>query len=158
MLELPEPGLYRTTQPMPGKESEFPANVLVYVGNEGGHFVVRPGDNRRNEWFYGQPTTPLRSPSWAKTLKRLPPQGFYTTPEDLSWPGGGFWPKNAVVQLGYNEAGEGILFVAHRESDNNTRTQENKIYFETTGMKIDDSLLGRLIRVPAPVAVTVELH
>jgi hypothetical protein len=47
MLDLPDPGLYRTTEPMPGNEAAFPAGVLVYVGqprNGGVKFVVRPGD------------------------------------------------------------------------------------------------------------------
>ena len=68
MLELPDPGLYRTTQPLPGNEAAFPAGVLVYVGqpsNGGVKFVVRPADNRRNRWFWRDPTTPLRSASWA---------------------------------------------------------------------------------------------
>ena len=32
MLDLPDPGLYRTTQPLPGHEDAFPAGVLVFVG------------------------------------------------------------------------------------------------------------------------------
>ena len=51
MLDLPEIGLYRTTQPMPGHEDAFPANALVFLGqpaNGGTKFVVRPGNNRRN--------------------------------------------------------------------------------------------------------------
>src|SRR5262245_16946770 len=38
MLDLPDPGLYRTTQPMPGHENDFPSGVLVFVGqpNNGG--------------------------------------------------------------------------------------------------------------------------
>ena len=68
------------------REYAPPAGVLVYVGqpqNGGTKFVVRPGDNRRNRWFWGEPTTPLRSPSWAKTLRRLPSEGFYTLPDTL---------------------------------------------------------------------------
>ena len=86
MLDLPDPGLYRTTQPLPAHEGQFPAGVLVYIGerpNGGGKFIVRPGQNRSNRWYWGEPTTPLRSPSWAKTLKRLPSEGFYTLPETL---------------------------------------------------------------------------
>ena len=51
MLDLPDPGLYRTTQSMPGHESDIPEGVLVYVGqnqNGGTKFVVRPGQNRNN--------------------------------------------------------------------------------------------------------------
>jgi hypothetical protein len=121
--------------------------VLVYLGqpdNGGVKFVVRPGQNRRNRWYWGEPTTPLRSPSWAKTLKALPAEGFYTLPEDLSFENGGRWLKNALVQLGYNENGRGILFVAewHEQS------QDNALYFSDRGMMISDAVLERLSWAP----------
>ena len=104
MMNLPDPGLYRTTKPYPGHEDAIPANVLVYVGvnKDGVTFVVRPGSNRNNRWFWGEPTVPVRSPVWGQTLKTLPPEGFYTLPRDLEVGEGGKWLKNAVVQLGYN--------------------------------------------------------
>jgi len=147
MLDLPDPGLYRTTQPLPGHEETFPAGVLVYLGqpqNGGVKFVVRPGQNRRNRWFWGEPTTPLRSPSWAKTLKALPSEGFYTLPKTLELEGGGRWLKNAIVQLGYNEAGQGILFVG--ESHENG--EDNALRFSDHGIMIDDSMLEQLIWAP----------
>jgi hypothetical protein len=147
MLNLPDNGLYRTTQPYPGHESEFPAGVLVYVGesrNGGGKFVVRPGQNRRNRWFWGDPTMPLRSPTWGQSLKSLPSEGFYILPEDLSFEGGGRWIKNAVVQLGYNGSGRGILFVAEWREDG----EENVLHFGDRGMSIDDDLLARLTWAP----------
>ena len=147
MLELPEPGLYRTTQPCPSHEDALPAGVLVYVGrsaNGGGVFVVRPGSNRRNRWFWGEPTIPLRSPSWGQSLRRLPPEGFYTLPEDLTFDSGGRWLKNAIVQLGYNEQGQGILFVAEWREHGT----ENSLFFSDRGLVIDDRLLGRLIWAP----------
>ena len=147
MLDLPDPGLYRTTQPMPGHEETFPAGVLVYVGqpqNGGVKFVVRPGQNRNNRWFWGEPTTPLRSPTWAKTLKSLPPEGFYTLPDAIEFDGGGRWLKNAIVQLGYNEQGQGIIFVAEqREGDDH-----NALFFSDRGMMVDDAMLDRLIWAP----------
>jgi hypothetical protein len=147
MLEMPDPGLYRTTQPMPGQESLFPAGVLVYVGqpqNGGVNFVVRPGQNRRNRWFWGEPTTPLRSPSWAKTLKALPSEGFYTLPQTLEFEGGGRWLKNAIVQLGYNEQGRGIVFVGEWNED----SDQNMLTFSDRGMVIDDAILERLVWAP----------
>jgi len=147
MLELPDPGLYRTTQPLPGNEAAFPAGVLVYVGqpsNGGVKFVVRPADNRRNRWFWREPITPLRSASWAKTLKQLPSEGFYVLPEALEFEGGGRWLKNAIVQLGYNESGVGILFVGEWAED----AEENVLRFSDRGLLIDDSLLARLIWAP----------
>ena len=147
MLDLPDPGLYRTTQPMPGHEEAFPAGVLVYVGqpqNGGVKFVVRPGQNRNNRWFWGEPTTALRSPSWAKTLKALPSEGYYTLPEAVEFEGGGRWLKNAIVQLGYNEEGRGIIFVGEqREAESS-----NALFFSDRGMVVDDSMLERLIWAP----------
>jgi len=147
MLDLPDPGLYRTTQPMPGQEEAFPADALVYLGqpNNGGvKFIVRPGENRRNRWFWGEPTTPLRSPSWAKTLRKLPSEGFYTLPETLTFDGGGKWLENAVVQLGYNEQGRGILFVGEWREQGET----NALFFSDKGLVIDDTLLDRLKWAP----------
>jgi hypothetical protein len=147
MLDLPDPGLYRTTQPYPGHEDAFPAGVLVYVGqpeNGGVKFVVRPGENRNNRWFWGEPTTPLRSPSWAKTLKPLRTEGFYTLPQTMEFEGGGRWLERAIVQLGYNESGQGIIFVAeHRMYEN-----ANALYFSDRGLMIDDDLLERLVWAP----------
>lgn len=147
MLDLPDPGLYRTTQAMPGHEDAFPAGVLVFIGQPGdggAKFVVRPGQNRRNRWFWGDPTTPLRSTTWAKTLMALPSEGFYTLPQTLEFEGGGKWLKNAVVELGYNENGQGILFVGEWREDGDT----NALFFSDRGMMIDDGLLKRLTWAP----------
>ncbi len=147
MLDLPEPGLYRTTQAMPDHEADFPAGVLVFVGekaNGGERFVVRPGQNRNNRWYWGEPTTPLRSPTWGRTLKRLRTEGFYTLPETIELDGGGRWVDNAIVQLGYNGSGQGILFVAERHES----TDENVLKFSDKGMVIQDELLERLQWAP----------
>lgn len=147
MLDLPDPGLYRTTQPYPGNEEAFPAGALVYLGqpqNGGVKFVVRPGQNRNNRWFWGEPTTPLRSPTWAKTLKALPPEGFYTLPEAIELDGGGRWLKNAIVQLGYNESGQGIIFVAEQREN----SEANALYFSDRGLVVDDRMLERLVWAP----------
>lgn len=147
MLDLPEPGLFRTTEPMPGHESDFPAGALVFVGkrdNGGGSFVVRPGQNRNNRWYWGDPTTPLRSPTWGRTLKRLPSEGFYTLPETMEFESGGRWLKNAIVQLGYNEQGQGIIFVGERHENE----EKNILKFSDRGMVIKDDMLERLTWAP----------
>jgi len=132
---------------MPGHEDEFPAGVLVFIGqstNGGGKFVVRPAENRRNRWFWREPTTPLRSPTWAKTLKQLPAEGFYTLPETIEFEGGGRWVKNAIVELGYNEQGQGIVFVGEWRDDGT----DNALFFSARGMLINDDLLARLVWAP----------
>jgi len=145
MLDLPANGLYRTTTAMPGNEDAFPANVLVYIGEKAGQkFVVRPGQNKNNRWFWGEPTTALRSPTWSRTLKKLPSEGFYTLPEELTFDGGGRWLKNALVQLGYNAEGQGILFVG----ESRDTSEENALYFSDKGMIIKDELLDRITWAP----------
>ncbi len=147
MLDLPEPGLFRTTEPLPGHESDIPSGVLVYVGkrdNGGGSFVVRPGQNRNNRWYWGEPTTPLRSPTWGRTLKKLPSEGFYTLPETMEFENGGRWLKNAIVQLGYNENGQGIIFVGERHENE----EGNILKFSDRGMIIQDDMLERLVWAP----------
>jgi hypothetical protein len=146
-MKMPEPGLYRTTKPYPGHEDEIPASVLVYIGvkqNGGLPFVVRPGANRNNRWYWGEPTTPLRALGWANTLFKLPAEGFYTLPLELNFDGGGRWLKHAIVQLGYNGEGRGILFVAE-QSDGEDR---NILSFSDRGRIIDDDLLQRLEWAP----------
>jgi hypothetical protein len=146
-MKMPDPGLYRTTEPYPGHEEEFPADVLVYVGppKDGGlAFVVRPRQNRNNRWFWGEPTQPLRALNWAGKLMALPAEGFYTLPEDLEVEGGGRWLKSALVQLGYNGEGRGIIFVAEQHADE----PRNVLVFSDRGRQISDELLRRLRWAP----------
>ncbi|MBN4059177.1 hypothetical protein JYT22_00830 [Endomicrobium sp. AH-315-J14] len=147
MIEMPEPGLYRTTKAYPGKESDIPAGVLVYVGaatNGGLPFIVRPGANRKNRWFFAEPTIPFRAVSFAENLVRLPPEGFYSLPQEIVFDGGGKWLANAVVQLGYNGEGRGILFIAETHEGND----DNVLYFSDQGRVIEDSLLNKLRWAP----------
>lgn len=146
-MNVPQPGLYRTTKPYPGHEEQIPENALVFVGanrDTGLPFVVRPGQNRLNRWYWGEPTIALRAASWGQTLIPLPPEGFYTLPDDLVTGESGRWLKNAIVQLGYTPNGQGVIFVAERH-DGETR---NALLFGDSGMLVDDGLLQRLIWAP----------
>jgi len=148
MVNLPEPGLYRTTKAYPGHEQALPAGALVYVGKrerDGATFAVRPGENRKNRWYWGEPTTLLRSASWGETLMRLPAEGFYTIPREIALEGGGRWLENAIVQLGYNGEGRGILFIGEDHEDE----ARNVLAFSDRGMLIEDALLVALR--PAPI-------
>jgi hypothetical protein len=77
-------------------------------------------------------------------LRRLPSEGFYTLPESIDLEGGGRWLKNAIVELGYNERGQGILFVAQWQEDG----EQNILSFSDRGLLIDDSMLDRLVWAP----------
>lgn len=106
--------------------------------------MVRPGRNTNNRWYWGEPTIPLRSPTWSRTLHRLPSEGFYVLPETLELNGGGRWLKGALIQLGYNGNGEGIGFVAERHD----KEEQNVLKFSSKGVMLKDELLPRLIWAP----------
>ena len=146
-MKLPDPGLYRTSKAYPGHEDAVPTDALVYVGvpNNGGMpFVVRPGANRNNRWYWGDPTIPLRAVQWATSLVKLPPEGFYVLPDELEFDGGGKWLKGAIVQLGYNQEGKGIIFVGEQREEE----ERNILVFSDRGRIIADDLLKRLIWAP----------
>ena len=86
----------------------------------------------------------LGDAGWAKSLKKLRNEGFYNLPWELELEGGGRWLKNAIVQLGYNRRGRGILFVGERHDNK----EENVLLFSDRGMVIEDKLLEALIWAP----------
>ena len=141
-------GLYRTTVAMPGHEDAVPAATLVYVGLRpgGGRFVVRPPQNRNNRWYWQEPTIALPESGWMWTLRALPAEGFYTLPEAIE-DDAGRWARNALVQLGYNGHGRGILFLAEQH----VGALENKLVFSDRGRLIEDALLERLVWAPVRV-------
>ncbi len=146
-MKLPDPGLYRTHKPYPGHESAIPQGALVYIGtpkNGGLPFVVRPGQNRHNRWFWGEPTVPLRATSWSDGLLKLPTEGFYTLPREVKFDGGGRWLEHAIVQLGYNEEGRGIIFVAEQHEGE----ERNVLTFSDRGRIVEDELLFKLRWAP----------
>jgi len=146
-MKMPDPGLYRTTKPYPDHEEDIPEGVLVFVGvkpNGGLPFVVRPGANRLNRWFWGEPTIPLRAVNWAESLVQLPPEGFYILPDELNFEGGGRWLKGAIIQLGYNGEGRGIIFIAEQHA----AEERNVLIFSDKGRAIEDTLLHRLQWAP----------
>ena len=69
---------------------------------------------------------------------------FYVLPQTLDLDGGGRWLQGAIVQLGYNAEGHGILFVAEWKEDGT----ENVLSFSDHGILIDDRMLDRLIWAP----------
>ena len=58
--------------------------------------------------------------------------------------GGGRWLQNAVVQLGYNGSGQGIIFVAEQRES----VDDNVLFFSDKGMNVADDLLDRLTWAP----------
>ena len=105
-------------------------------------------DAKPNHWAFATVKRPLvpevRNAAWARTLKALPSEGFYVLPETINMDGGGKWLKNAIVELGYNEEGKGIIFVGQWQEDG----EDNSLLFSDRGMMVDDRLLAKLIWAP----------
>ena len=144
-MAIPSNGLYRTRTAHPLAPEQIPAERLVYVGRrDDSPFVVVPHHNEHNRWFWRDPITPLTDEAWASTLMRLPSEGFYTLPRALQLDGGGRWLENAIVQLGYDRTGTGIIFVGERWQN----SEQNALYFSDRGHRIDDELLLELRWAP----------
>ena len=121
---LPDCGLYRTTKPLPEHEAAVPAGTLVYFHNHsdsGLPVVIAPEHNILNRWHFHGAGIPFRGLSWADSLVKLPAEGFYMLRKALSFEGGE-WPKAALVQLGYTEPGDPILFIGAGRARSSTKT------------------------------------
>jgi hypothetical protein len=150
MANLPECGLYRTTKALPGHEERVPAGTLVYFHNHsdsGLPCVLTPDHNIHNRWHFHGPSIEFRGLSWAESLQKTPPEGFYTLRGKIGFEGGE-WPKGALVQLGYTRTGDPILFIGRVRS----RLAENDLWFSDRGVGIKREQLNLL----EPVSVYTE--
>jgi hypothetical protein len=139
---LPDCGLYRTTKPLPDHEDEVPAGVLVYFHNHsdsGLPVVIVPDHNVHNRWHFHGEGMPFRGLSWADSLTRLMPEGFYTLRNALKFDGGE-WPKGAIVQLGYTKSGDPIVFIGQVRA----QLAENDLFFSDRGVGIGREQLALL--------------
>lgn len=147
---LPDCGLYLTTKPLPGNEEQFPAGLLVYFHNHsdsGLPCVLSPDHNIHNRWHFHGPSVPFRGLSWADSLKKVSPEGFYTLRRELAFEGGK-WPKGALVQLGYTRVADPILFIGRVRG----QLAENDLFFSDKGVPVTREQLSIL----EPVSVYVE--
>ncbi len=139
---LPACGLYRTTKPLPEHESTIPAGVLVYFHNHsdaGLPVVIAPDHNVMNRWHFHGNGIPFRGLSWADSLVKLPSEGFYMLRKGLDFEGGS-WPKGTLVQLGYTQSADPILFIAQVRAN----MQENDLFFSDRGVGISREQLAML--------------
>ncbi len=139
---LPDCGLYRTTQPLPGNEERIPANLLVYFHNHsdsGLPCVLPPDHNVLNRWHFHGPSIEFRGLTWASSLEKIPVEGFYTLRSRLAFDGGE-WPKGALVQLGYTRNADPILFIARVRA----RLAENDLWFSDRGVLVRRDQLALL--------------
>jgi hypothetical protein len=130
MSTLPPCGIYRTQQALQGKEEWVRANLLVYFHNhsqQGPPLLLLPSTNSHNRWNFHDKGYLVRDVGFVETLIPLLPEGYYVLNEAFALSRDEVIPADTLVQLGYNRAGEPILFFADFEN--------NTITFPTNGLK-----------------------
>lgn len=145
--QLPPCGVYRTTAPLPGKEEWVRENLLVYFHNhsqQGPPLLLLPATNGGNRWGFHDKGYLIRDPEYVDTLVPLLEEGLYVLTEPIYLSRDEFIPEETLVQLGYNRAGDPILFLA--------KFSDNQIVFPNSGLKctleIFDMLRAADFRVP----------
>ncbi|AWV90238.1 hypothetical protein [Bradymonas sediminis] len=127
---LPPCGLFRTTEPLEGKEQWVRAGMLVYFHNhsqQGPPLVLLPSENHNNRWIFHEKGYLIRDLAYSDTLEALKPEGFYVLEEPIYLSREEFIPEQTLVQLGYNRSADPILFLGQYE--------DNAIYFPDSGLK-----------------------
>lgn len=131
----PRCGLYRTTRPLDG----VPAGVLVNLHTHDRPVVFLPHFNSFNRWEWERVPHHVRERGWLESLRPLPAEGFYVLRARLEFHEVA-WPSRSLVQLGYDRAGNGLLFLAQRRF----QLAENALFFAEVGVPLDPSQLDQL--------------
>jgi hypothetical protein len=142
--DLPPCGLYRTVKPIGGVE----AGRLVYFHNHGdpgpGMYFPERWSHNRAKWSEKGMTVP--NDFDARALRALPAEGFYRVKSTFHCCAKQCvqFEPDQMVQLGYNGAGKGLLFVP--------TLQGGAITTPERGTMIDDDALDHLVQLKFPEA------
>jgi len=142
--ELPPCGFYRTTVSVVG----IPEKRLVYFHNHGqpGPGVYLPSGWRNNVASFAAQGQTLTDAELIRTLHPLPAQGLYRVAQSFHCCARKCrqFDENMLVQLGYNGAGEPILFVPE--------LSDAGMLFPQSGSAVEESELPKmtLLRVQRP--------
>ena len=137
-------GLYRTGTALAGKEGAVGAGQLVYFHNhskQGPPIVLLPTTNERNRWSFderGYLIDGLGADGFLESLVALPREGFYAVLEPVGVTDGRVLAARSVVQVGYNRAGEAILFPGEAHG--------NGFVFPTAGFRFDGLTVFQRLR------------
>jgi hypothetical protein len=127
---LPPCGLYRTSEPLPGKEKWVKEQMLVYFHNhseQGPPLILLPASNRGNKWDFHDKGYLVKATEYVDTMIPLKDEGYYVLRDPIHLSPEEFIPERTLVQLGYNRAGEPILFLS--------QFGRNSISFPEDGLK-----------------------
>lgn len=142
-----EPGIYRTSEYLPGHEAQVGPDQLVLVRTDGEFApasVLLPVNNIHNQWRFQMPgiKIPETAKSWTESLGKLKHEGFYRLTREFTFGDKGKWIENAIVQLGYTRKAEPILFIAQRRSP----LTNNELWFSDRGVKIEADQVDELLQ------------
>ncbi len=141
-----EPGIYKTSQYLPGHEAQVGPDQLVLIRTDGEFApasVLLPVANTHNQWRFQIPgiKIPATSLGWGESLKKLPHEGFYRLTREFTFGEKGKWIENAIVQLGYTRQADPIIFIAQRRSP----LTNNELWFSDKGVKITLEQAGEML-------------
>lgn len=144
-----EPGIYKTTEYLPGHEAQIAPNTLVLVRTDGEFApasILLPIRNENNQWRFSMPgiKIPATAQSFAESLSKLRHEGFYRLTREFKFGETGKWIENAILQLGYTREGEPILFIAQRRNP----LTNNELWFSDKGVKVDKAELEKGLLEP----------
>jgi hypothetical protein len=140
---LPKCGIFRTTKPLPGQVENVPANRLIYFHNhsqQGDPMLLLPKENTNNRWGWQERGFLIKDAAFPGSLAPLLPEGIYILKATFTYDGKTI-PEKALVQVGYNQAAEPILFMG--------RWDGNSILFPNKGIKAPNTSVFRDLEVPS---------
>jgi hypothetical protein len=140
---LPPCGLFRTAEPLPGKEQWVRAGMLVYFHNhsqQGPPLLLLPAENKKNRWVFHEKGYLIREPGFVESLEPLKDEGLYVLTEPIYLSREEFIPEQTLIQLGYNRSADPILFLGQFE--------DNTIFFPDSGLKCTSEVFELLEDVP----------
>jgi len=145
-----EPGIYKSSEYLPGHEAQVGPDQLVLIRTDGEFApasVLLPIRNENNQWRFQMPgiKIPPTSQSWGESLVKLRHEGFFRLTREFTFGESGKWIENAIVQLGYTKKAEPILFIAQRRNP----ITNNELWFSDKGVKIE---LGAVDTLLSPLA------
>ncbi len=135
-------GIYLATLPIPAKDETIPAPRLVYYHNhsqEGGSMVILPEENTNNVWTFSSKGFLVSDKAFIDGLQPLKAQGYYRFREHFHPNEEEVVNKEALVQLGYNGAGEPIVFFPKPATGG-----ANALEFPNSGMRIPPKIYDLL--------------
>jgi len=146
--QLPQDGLYVTTQALPGHEDKVPADTLVHLRHQPTRqlwTLTLPRAAEYHRWIFHEHGFDLDDMTYLLSLKPRPSEGFYILTQGVLLSEERSLETNALVQLSYTVKGMPIIYSSFFEN--------NAIRFADAGYKFAEDIL--LLLKPAGFEVGI---